>query len=120
MEMASDSVKEQKNVLRRRMLAIRDSQTGEEISARSRSIGDRLFGTKEWKKASKVFFFYGYSSEVRTDFMIMKALKQGKRSFIPRVMSSTEMKFYEIHDLEGLVPDKHGIPKPPKEWIPTS
>ncbi|SKB71965.1 5-formyltetrahydrofolate cyclo-ligase [Lachnospiraceae bacterium] len=119
MQSDAELIKVQKKALRRKILSIRNSLSSDEICEKSESIETSLFELNIWKKAEKIFFFYGYSTEVKTDFMILHALSMGKRIFIPRVMSDTEMKFYEINDLNGLVPDRHGIPEPLASWKST-
>lgn len=117
--MDSEYIRSQKKALRRKILEMRDAQTDEDIERRSVAIEKRLTELDEWKRAEKIFFFYGYASEVRTEDMMRHALSEGKRIFIPRVMSAEEMCFFEVKDLKGLVPDRHGIPEPPASWVPT-
>ncbi len=117
--MDSEYIRSEKKALRRKILEMRDAQTEEDIVCCSAEIEKRLTALDEWKKAEKIFFFYGYASEVRTEDMMIHALSDGKRIFIPRVMSAEEMCFFEVKNLKGLVPDRHGIPEPPASWSPT-
>ena len=118
--MDSEYIRTQKKALRRKILEIRDAQTREDIALRSMKIEERLTELLEWKKAEKIFFFYGYSSEVMTEDMMSHALSEGKRIFLPRVMSLEKMNFFEVKELKGLLPDKHGILEPPESWGATS
>ena len=118
--MDSEYIRAQKKALRKRILEMRDAQTKEDIIGHSLMIEERLTGLEEWKNAEKIFFFYGYASEVSTEGMMIHALAEGKRLFLPRVMGVEKMSFFEVKNLKGLIPDRHGILEPPESWDKTS
>ncbi|MCR4891765.1 MAG: 5-formyltetrahydrofolate cyclo-ligase [Lachnospiraceae bacterium] len=101
-----------KRRLRGQILTLRDRLSPSEIRAKSQAIWDRLSGTDLFRNANLIFFFLGYDKEVQTKFMVENALSEGKRIAVPRVLSDREMAFYEITDLEGLVPGFRGILEP--------
>jgi 5-formyltetrahydrofolate cyclo-ligase len=80
----------------------------------SRKIGRKLFRLEAFKNAARVFFYVSLGSEVDTASMIDKALKMGKRVFVPLThLENKEIKFYEIKNrLRDLRPGTFGIPEP--------
>jgi 5-formyltetrahydrofolate cyclo-ligase len=73
-----------KNQIRKKISKIRDSQKEEEILRKSKIIGEKLFSLLEFKNSSYVMFYSSIRSEVRTDFMIERAIKDGYKVFLPK------------------------------------
>lgn len=81
-------------------------------SEASRAIEERLFALPEFAAARIILFFASFRSEVRTDLMIRRALRAGKRVILPRV-AGAELELCEIHDFDrDTAPGAWGIPEP--------
>ncbi len=72
------------------MLLKRRSQREEEILIKSRDIGERVFSLKEFKEAESVMFYLAKKDEVRTEGMIRKAFKIGKKVIVPSLRQSSD------------------------------
>lgn len=74
---------------------------------------DKLLKSKMYKESINIFTFINYGSEVQTKSFITKAIGDGKRVFVPKMVKGTrEMKAVEINSLENLKPDNWGILEP--------
>lgn len=75
-------------------------------------IAERLILEEVWKRASVIFLYYGYGDEVQTGKLMEAGLSEGKRIFLPRVVSDKDMVFIEISSFEELKAGAYGIPEP--------
>ncbi len=73
----------QKKELRKQLLSQRNQLTTEELIAKSMQIQDQLFEMEEFKKALLIMVYVDFRNEVKTDRLIAKCLKQGKRVVVP-------------------------------------
>jgi 5-formyltetrahydrofolate cyclo-ligase len=94
------------------MLAARDSLLPAQRSSKSRQIEERLFSLPEFKSAHAVMFFASFRSEVDTIPMVRRALDEGKRVILPKVIGD-ELELFEIRNVDSDVfPGAWGIPEP--------
>ncbi len=101
-----------KDSLRQRILSERFKLSSGERKAKSRSIEERLFSLPEFRDARAVMFYASFRSEVKTWDMIRRALKSGKRVFLPKVKGKG-LSLFEIKDFDKDVePGAWGIPEP--------
>lgn len=100
-----------KKALRKKFINIRDSDT--DIYNKSIKICSILCEKNIYLNSDKVFVYYGIRSEIKTDFLIRKALSDGKKTALP-VMTDTlgEMVFIEIDNLKNLKERRYGIFEP--------
>ena len=75
--------KEQKSVIRQKMLKIRSRQDQASIGVKSRKIWKRLRSTVFFKEAKTVMFYVSVKKEVDTHFMIRRSMKMGKNVVVP-------------------------------------
>ena len=93
-------IKEEKQKLRKKAAALRSSVGAKD--ALSRKIAEKLFSLDVYLSCEKVFAYFSYSQEVQTEFIIEKALADGKKVALPRCESSGAMSFYYIESAAGL------------------
>jgi 5-formyltetrahydrofolate cyclo-ligase len=86
--------------LRKQVAQARDGLAPEELRAKSREIGSRLFQLPEYSAASVILFFASFRSEVETGPMIRQALAMGKRVVLPKVQGK-ELGLFEIKDFDA-------------------
>jgi 5-formyltetrahydrofolate cyclo-ligase len=103
-------VAEAKKILRRNILTIRNSLTPEDISERSRKIGETLFREKHFKKAKTVAFYIPKGNEVQTRDMMEHAIREGKEILVP--VTDSEVSMCEFTSFFDMVPGKFGVPEP--------
>ncbi|MDP2156411.1 MAG: 5-formyltetrahydrofolate cyclo-ligase [Nitrospirota bacterium] len=100
-----------KVLLRKAILAKRDSIPPVVKKSKDKEIEERLFLLTEFKTAKTIFFFASFRSEVDTFGMIRMSLEAGKRVLLPRVQGQ-DIGLYEIKGLDELVPGYMKIPEP--------
>ncbi|MBQ9360368.1 MAG: 5-formyltetrahydrofolate cyclo-ligase [Lachnospiraceae bacterium] len=106
----------QKNIkenIRKEVLARRRGLSEVYRKQASEAIMNRLCEETVWQKAVTVFLYYGYKDEVQTERLILQALSEGKKVYLPRVISDEEMAFLRIQSLDDLESGAFGIKEPP-------
>ena len=102
-----------KNQIRTRVLKLRDSISQQERQVREQIISKRIQDLPVFIKASAIFFYASFRSEVGTLLFIEQTLKMGKRVILPVVIKEqTRLALYEIYSIHELVPGYMKIPEP--------
>lgn len=124
-----------KTILRKELLAARNSLSEAERKEKSEIIRNRLFSLEEFKNAKTIAFYLSKGSEVETFGMIETALKQGKKILVPVmhskvVVSATidhfddgsfcivdevkedVLELVEFTSFDDLVAGRFGVPEP--------
>ena len=83
----------------------------EEIEEFSGWLTERFCSLEEFQSAPCLFAYNSFNQEVRTDGIIRKALEEGKRVAVPKVIG-TRMEFRYISSPDDLEPGLMGIPEP--------
>jgi 5-formyltetrahydrofolate cyclo-ligase len=109
----------EKRVLRKKFLEIRDRLSTDQISRMSSRVKDLLLKLPEFKSASLIMFYVSFRSEVETLKMIEEALSLGKRIVVPATnLVQKELEAFPIKDLKDLEPGAYGILEPKKQLKP--
>lgn len=105
--------------MRSEVLALRESLSWQEISARSKKIAERLFSLPEYRQAAAVMYFLNFGKEVDTLTMVPVSLAHGKRVVAPKtVHCERRLLLSEIRDPAlDLAPGRWGIPEPKSERL---
>ncbi|MBC8287173.1 MAG: 5-formyltetrahydrofolate cyclo-ligase [Nitrospinae bacterium] len=94
------SMKMDKFAVRQDMKRRRDAMILDDVLNLSRAVEDRLFACKDFLVCQNVMFFLSFGNEVRTDEMITRSLKDGKRVYVPRlIMRERRLEVCEITDM---------------------
>jgi len=102
-----------KHKLRKEILDQRRKLHPGERTRKSREIEHRLFGLREFRDAGVVMFFASIQSEVETHDMIRRALAEGKRVVLPKVVTGQQLEAREIGNFDrDTSPGTWGIPEP--------
>ena len=104
-------IKEQKKQLRKEALARREALTEQERDKGNLLITERILGHQWYYLSDTVLGFVSYGSEISTTEILVNALKDGKRVYVPKV-EGKEMQFYRIFSLEELQNGYKGIREP--------
>jgi 5-formyltetrahydrofolate cyclo-ligase len=103
----------EKEVLRQRILQLRDNMDPADIRQKSLKIKETVLGLPEYAKADVIASYVNKGSEVETKLLIRKALASRKKVLIPMTQSNTrELLYSEISSLDNLVLGRFGIPEP--------
>lgn len=95
-----------KKEIRQSILKKRDALPKDLRQAYSRQIIERVLDTESYKQAENILVYVSFRSEVETGQLIRRALQDGKKVYLPRVMPSAyndktgEMDFFRVMDKE--------------------
>ena len=84
-----------------------------DMAAVGRGMAQALFSLPQWQSAGAVLAFAAMPDEPDTAEILRRALADGKRLLLPRVLSRTEMDWVEITALSQLQPGAYGILEAP-------
>ena len=99
--MVCTSLKTDKGSIRKIMLRRRNSLSGEEVINLSQKIEKNLFSWKKFLNCKHILYYLSFGSEVKTDAMIVRSLRLGKKVYVPRVLKIPgKMEICEIKNLE--------------------
>ncbi len=76
-----------KSLLRKRILALRRSQSPQAIKRKSDEIRQKLFENRQFSEAGTILFYLALADEVQTEKMIEDSLKLGKKVAVPLIDS---------------------------------
>ncbi len=101
-----------REIIRRRGLLKRESQSKGEIKVKSELIKKTLFAQREFKKSKIIMFYVSKFGEVETRGMIRESLKLGKKIVVPKICDN-ELIPCEIKNCRSdLQPGAFGIKEP--------
>ena len=102
-----------KNKVRKEAITRRDETGKTKRSVLSDVIAEKLFAMDEYKKAKAVLSYASFGSEVETDRINEKIINDGKKLYLPKTFTDRKvMDFYEVTDLESLIPGAWDIREP--------
>lgn len=86
--------------------------TSFEIDSYSKAVSNLLFEKECYKNASVIYIYLAYNQEINTKYIIEQAWRDGKKVGVPKVISKSQMEFYEIKSFKEIEVGYHGIPEP--------
>ncbi len=99
--MACASPKLDKAAVRKMMIRRRNDLTPNEVVDFSREIEENLFSCEDFLIRDSVLYYLSFGKEVRTDSMIERSLKLGKKVYVPRILKAeNKLEICEINNLE--------------------
>lgn len=105
--------KEEKKVLRNKILEIRDSLNNNEKELMDNKIFNELINTDLYKRSINIFIYISFSNEINTRNIIEKAFKDKKNVFIPKVYKDDKlMKAIKLNSIDELKKNSMGILEP--------
>ena len=108
----SEEIRAAKERLRREMRRKRKTLTADYMARAGESIQAQILSSAAWRRAESVFLYVSMPGEPTDGLLLDSALAAGKRVYVPRCVSRTEMLAVRIRSRDGLVPDVLGIPAP--------
>lgn len=105
--------KEEKKVLRNKILSIRDSLDNNEKELMDKKIFNELINTDLYNKTSNIFIYISFNNEINTIKIIEKAFEDKKSVFIPKVYKDDKsMKAIKLNSFNELKKNSMGILEP--------
>ncbi len=103
-----------KAAVRKMMIRRRNDLTPNEVVDYSREIEESLFSCEDFLIRDSILYYLSFGKEVRTDAMIARSLKLGKKVYVPRILKAeNKMEICEINNLEtGFYINNFGIREP--------
>lgn len=108
-----------KKELRKALLKQRNELPKEDCRKLSKTVCKHLTELEIYKQADTVFAYSSIRNEVSCDYLIDKALADGKKVALPRVISSdgdNEMQFFYCNETENLEEGFMGINEPEEDY----
>jgi 5-formyltetrahydrofolate cyclo-ligase len=111
---------DERQALRRLILAARDAMPAMDRGRRSRIIFEHLWLLPEFARADLIFSYVAFRSEVETVPLIRRCLAAGKQVAVPLTRSRPpRLEAYRLLDVDrDLVPGYRGIPEPDPRRLP--
>lgn len=100
-----------KKELRRRIRTQKRAMTEAEIIDKSEKLGELFAISPLYLQAKTIYGYLPYNQEVRTVPMLERAIRDGKRVAVPKVLGD-EMIFIYMDDLTAVEKGYAGIPEP--------
>ena len=99
--MVCDTLKSNKDYVRKVMLRRRNVLSRDEVSDLSDKIETNLFSLENFLSCNHILYYLSFGNEVRTDAMIVRSLSLGKKVYVPRILKKEEkLEICEIENLE--------------------
>lgn len=102
----------QKEALRKKMKEVRDSIPAEVRSKENEAITNIILNTELYETASSILTYVSFGSEVDTSVLLARAIRDGKKVYVPKVLSNGKMDFFLCEDPSLLVRNERGIREP--------
>mgnify|MGYP002513605211 CR=1 FL=1 len=100
-----------KTALRKEIREKKRAMTPEQIEKASYALAQQFFATDYYRDAKTLYGYLPYNQEVRTEPILLQALKDGKKVAVPKVYGDT-MRFIYLEDMNGIEKGYAGIPEP--------
>lgn len=100
-----------KKELRSRIRDLKRGMSEQEIESLSAALAEKFFETQQYKDASTIYGYLPYNQEVRTIPILQRALRDGKKVAVPKVIDD-RMIFVLMEDLSKVEKGYAGIPEP--------
>lgn len=110
-----DTVALEKQRLREKRLAARETLSEQERCAFDESITQKLLETPEYAEAATVLTYVSVSPEVSTRMFIEGALRDGKTVAVPRCLPGHRLEFVAISSLDQLAPAPFNLLEPAED-----
>ncbi len=104
---------EEKKLIRKKMLELRNIMTHDEVVRKSEAIVQKVLQTNEYKEAQNILLYADYCHEVMTRTLFENALLHKKKVYFPKSDGLTgTMEFYQVVSVTQLYEGYKGIREP--------
>ncbi len=102
-----------KKIIRKEMLLRRNQLNENQILAGGTIALTQILKEEAWNENEIVYLYSSFGSEVSTKGLLTACFEQKKKVAFPKVLSKTEMEFYEVTDQNDFIPSGYqGILEP--------
>jgi len=111
-EMEERNLARDKKNLREHVKEVSDKLDREYMRVSEDIIFEKIFNSKEYKEANRIFTYVGINNELNTKKFINQSLIDGKKICIPYCRDRNTMLAYEVDSLDNLIKNDYGILEP--------
>ena len=107
--------------LRKKLKALRNNLTQDEVDVSSRLVAEKILACDAYRKAEHIMGYLAFGKELSVDGILKQALADGKRVYVPEIISQTEIRAVELESFTDFAYDRFGIrsvPEPVKVCNP--
>lgn len=98
-----------KHELRKQLKAKRSALTKEQQQSSSALVCGHILASEYYRKAKTILGYLAFGKELNVDAVLEQAIREGKRVYVPFIVSATEFRAVRLLGLENLVLDRYGI-----------
>ena len=103
-----------KQELRTNMKKILSEIPKDERTAQSKQLLKMLTDSDLYQGSKSILLYMSVGTEVETKDLIRRAIRDGKKVYLPRVLGE-RIEFFRVEDLSELTVGSHGIPEPEED-----
>ena len=85
-----------KKELRKKLKALRNNLTQEEVDVSSHLVAEKILACDAYRKAEHIMGYLAFGKELSVDEILKQALADGKRVYVPEIISQTEIRAVEL------------------------
>ena len=107
--------------LRKKLKALRNNLTQDEVDVSSCLVAEKILACDAYRKAEHIMGYLAFGKELSVDGILKQALADGKRVYVPEIISQTEIRAVELESFTDFAYDRFGIrsvPEPVKVCNP--
>ena len=98
-----------KKELRKKLKALRNNLTQEEVDVSSHLVAEKILACDAYRKAEHIMGYLAFGKELSVDEILKQALADGKRVYVPEIISQTEIRAVELERFTDFAYDCFGI-----------
>ena len=110
--MDQNDLKIVKKEIRKRVIDARLQLSAAFTGEASAEICSRIMQLPDYKNADVILAYYSTRNEVGLSVLLESAINEGKKVYLPKVISKTEMCFYRYESFNDIAPGYFGIMEP--------
>lgn len=100
--------------LRKKLKSLRNDLTQEQVAKSSAQVAKQILACDAYRKAKHIMGYLAFGKELSVDGILKQALADGKRVYVPEIISQTEIRAVELKDFNWFELDRYGIRSVPK------
>lgn len=100
--------------LRKKLKSLRNDLTQEQVAKSSAQVAKQILACDAYRKAKHIMGYLAFGKELSVDGILKQALADGKRVYVPEIISQTEIRAVELKDFARFELDRYGIRSVPK------
>lgn len=95
--------------LRRELKARRNAIAPEQVIESSKQLCEHILACSAYKEAKTILGYLAFGKELNLDLLLTKALEDGKKVYVPHIVSATEFVAAELKSMDDFALDRYGI-----------